>query len=60
MYTHFIESEVIIMSSTEITRDVIVALIGSNFTYMGADTESAKIVAECYEIIFNKIDSLNK
>jgi len=48
------------MSSTEITRDVIVALIGSNFTYMGADTESAKIVAECYEIIFNKIDSLNK
>lgn len=48
------------MSSSEITKDIIVALIGSNHAYVNADTETATAVADSYEIIFNKVDSLNK
>lgn len=49
------------MSNAEITKDILVALIGNQHTTMfGNDVNTAKQIAESYEIIFNKVKELNK
>lgn len=48
------------MSNAELAKDIIVSLIGSQHTTFYADTKTASEVAEAYEIIFNKINNLNK
>ena len=49
------------MSNAEIAKDILVALIGSQHaTMFGSDTNTANLVAESYEIIFNKVKELNK
>ncbi len=49
------------MSNAEIAKDILVALIGNQHTTMyGSDESIAESTAKCYEIIFNKINELNK
>lgn len=48
------------MSNAEITKDIIIALIGNNSEKFFADEDSAREVAKSYEIIFNKVKELNK
>ncbi len=49
------------MSNAEIAKDILVAMIGQQHTTMfGSDVDTARKVADCYEIIFNKIKELNK
>lgn len=48
------------MSNAEIAKDILVALIGNSHTTMYGDTSSADEASKAYEIIFNKLNELNK
>lgn len=48
------------MSIAEIAKDITIALIGNNNDKFYAEKEYAEIVANSYEIIFNKVKELTK
>ena len=48
------------MSNAEIAKEIVVALIGNQHTAMYCDEVTAESVAKAYEIIFNKVNELNK
>lgn len=48
------------MSNAEIAKYILIALIGNHGDKFYAEQEYAQLVAESYEIIFNKVKELNK
>lgn len=48
------------MSNAELAKDIIVAMIGTQHTTFWADEQSAQSVAKAYEVIYSKINELNK
>lgn len=46
------------MSDKELTKDIVVALIGQHTTFL-ADENCAESAAQAFEIIYNKIHSMD-